>query len=80
MAAARSAEEGRNGASKGWRGRARTRARPAEGGGTYTFKAFTLTLNDRDGRVWQINAYVPPGEGPPRPRRLVVNGRALVRD
>ncbi len=50
------------------------------GSGTYSFEAFSLTLNDRDGRVWQINAYVPPGETLPRARRLVVNGRALVRD
>lgn len=50
------------------------------GSGTYSFGAFTLTLADRDGRVWRINAYLPPGESPPSPRRLVVNGRALVRD
>ncbi|MCR4347789.1 MAG: hypothetical protein NUV55_11400 [Sulfuricaulis sp.] len=48
--------------------------------GTYTYENFTLTLRDRDGRVWQLNAYVPPGEALPRPRRLVINGRALVRD
>ncbi len=50
------------------------------GSGTYTFEAFTLDLHDRDGRVWQINAYVPPGESLPRPRRLVINGRPLLRD
>jgi hypothetical protein len=33
-----------------------------------------------DGRIWQINAYVPVGEAPPKPRRLVINGRALIRD
>ncbi len=52
----------------------------APGGGTYTFEAFTLTLNDRDGRIRKINAYVPPGETLPRPSRLVINGRALLRD
>lgn len=52
----------------------------AGGSGTYTYENFTLTLRDRDGRVWQLNAYVPPGEALPRPRRLVINGRALVRD
>lgn len=52
----------------------------AAGGGTYTFDAFTLTLSDGDGRVWRINAYLPPGETLPRPRRLVINGRPLVRD
>ncbi len=50
------------------------------GSGRYTFENFTLTLNDRDGRVWQINAYLPPGESPARPTRLVINGRALLRD
>lgn len=57
-------------------------ARRALGGGSgnYTLENFTLTLRDRDGRVWQINAYVPPGEALPRARRLVINGRALVRD
>ncbi|MDH3524238.1 MAG: hypothetical protein OES32_11690 [Acidobacteriota bacterium] len=52
----------------------------AAGSGTYTFDAFTLALSDRDGRVWQINAYLPPGESLSRPQRLVINGRALVRD
>lgn len=50
------------------------------GSGTYMLENFTLTLRDRDGRVWQVNAYVPPGETPPKPRRLVINGRALIRD
>ena len=50
------------------------------GSGTYTFDAFTLTLVDRDGRIWKINAWIPPGESPPRPRRLVINGRTLVRE
>lgn len=52
----------------------------AGGSGTYTFDAFTLALDDRDGRRWQINAYLPPGESLPSPARLVINGRALVRD
>jgi len=50
------------------------------GSGNYTLENFTLTLRDRDGRIWQINAYVPPGEPLPAARRLVINGRALVRD
>ncbi|MEW6404535.1 MAG: hypothetical protein AB1649_22285 [Chloroflexota bacterium] len=52
----------------------------AGGSGTYTYENFTLTLRDRDGRVWQVNAYVPPGEALPSPGRLVINGRALVRE
>ncbi|MEZ4416451.1 MAG: hypothetical protein R3E10_11960 [Gemmatimonadota bacterium] len=50
------------------------------GRGTYAFSYFTLTLQDVDGRVWQINAYVPPTETLPRARYLVVNGRLLMRD
>ena len=50
------------------------------GSGTYTLSAFALTLHDRDGRLWQINAYVPPGEALPMAGRLVLNGRLLVRD
>ena len=50
------------------------------GSGTYALEDFTLTLRDRDGRVWQFNIYLPPGESAPRPRRLVINGRSLVRD
>lgn len=49
-------------------------------GGKYSFDNFTLTLRANDGRIWQINAYVPPGEGLPKPKHLVINGRALVRD
>lgn len=52
----------------------------AGGSGTYSYDAFTLTLRDQDGRVWQTNALVPPGEPLPQPRRLFINGRALVRD
>lgn len=48
--------------------------------GKYSFDNFTLTLRANDGRIWQINAYVPVGEAPPKPRRLVINGRALIRD
>ncbi|MEZ4587060.1 MAG: hypothetical protein R2909_11715 [Gemmatimonadales bacterium] len=50
------------------------------GSGTYRYDAFTLTLRDRDGRVWQINALVPPDESLPNPRRLYIHGRALVRE
>lgn len=50
------------------------------GSGTYTFDRCTLTLRDRDGRAWQINAYVPPTDKPPRARHLVVNGYQLVAD
>ncbi len=52
----------------------------AGGSGSYTFEAFTLTLNDRDGRVWQIGIYVPPGENISQPRQLAINGRLLLRD
>jgi len=48
--------------------------------GKYSFDNFTLTLRATDGRIWQINAYVPAGEGLPKPKRLVINGRALLRD
>jgi hypothetical protein len=52
----------------------------AASSGTYSFDNFTLTLRAADGRIWQINAYVPAGEAAPRPRRLVINGRVLARD
>ena len=52
----------------------------AASSGTYSFDNFTLTLRASDGRIWQINAYVPAGETAPRPRRLVMNGRVLVRN
>lgn len=48
--------------------------------GTYTFDRFTLTLRAADGRLWQINGFVPPGEDATRPNRLVINGRQLLRD
>ena len=48
--------------------------------GTYSFDNFTLTLRASDGRIWQINSYLPAGEAAPKPRRLVMNGRVLVRD
>jgi hypothetical protein len=52
----------------------------AASSGRYSFDNFTLTLRANDGRIWQINAYVPTGEQLPRPRRLVINGRVLLRD
>jgi len=52
----------------------------AGGGGSYTFETFTLTLNDRDGRIWQIGVYIPPGENIAQPRQLVINGYSLVKD
>jgi hypothetical protein len=59
---------------------AEARRAMAGGSGTYTYENFTLTLRGRDGRVWQVNAYVPPGEALPSPPRFVINGRALVRE
>ncbi|MDH4045183.1 MAG: hypothetical protein OEY20_05485 [Gemmatimonadota bacterium] len=50
------------------------------GSGTYTLDAYTLTLRDGDGRVYQVNAYVPPTKTLPAARYLVVNGYALIRD
>ncbi|MGE0552223.1 MAG: hypothetical protein AB7R55_02210 [Gemmatimonadales bacterium] len=50
------------------------------GSGTYTYDGFTLTLSDRDGRVWMINALVPADESLPQPQRLYIHGRALVRE
>ncbi len=52
----------------------------AASSGSYSFDQFTLTLRSNDGRVWQVNAYVPAGESGPRPQRLVINGRVLARD
>ena len=52
----------------------------AGGGGSYTFETFTLTLNDRDGRIWQIGVYIPPGENIAQPRQLVINGYSLIKD
>ena len=50
------------------------------GSGSYTLGDFTLTLYDRDGRIWQVTAYLPPGETAPHPRYLVINGKRLVRE
>jgi len=52
----------------------------AGGSGSYTFEAFTLTLNDRDGRVWQIGFYIPPGENIAAPLQLVIGSYLLMRD
>lgn len=52
----------------------------AASSGSYSFDQFTLTLRSSDGRVWQVNAYVPAGDAPPRPQRLVINGRMLARE
>ena len=49
------------------------------GGGTYTVQDYTLTLRDRDGRVWQFSISLLPSEGD-RPRHLVINERDLVRE
>ncbi len=51
-----------------------------EGSGSYTLEAYTMTFKDRDGRVWQINAYVPPTDPLPRARYLVINTYTLVRE
>jgi len=48
------------------------------GSGSYTLGDFTMTLHDRDGRIWQLTAYLPPGESAPHPRHLVINGKKLV--
>ncbi|HXH72089.1 MAG TPA: hypothetical protein VNI58_04665 [Mariprofundaceae bacterium] len=48
--------------------------------GTYTFDSYTLTFHTSDGRVWQINAYIPPGESMKNPRKLVINGKELLKD
>lgn len=50
------------------------------GSGSYTLGDFTLTLHDRDGRIWQVTAYLPPGESAPHPRHLLINGIKLVRE
>jgi hypothetical protein len=48
--------------------------------GTYTYENFSLTLHAQDGRIWQINAYVPSHENFPYVKRMVINGRKLQRD
>jgi len=50
------------------------------GRGTYSFDDFTLTCKTDDGRVWQINAYIPAGESPPKPKHLIINGYQLLAD
>jgi hypothetical protein len=50
------------------------------GSGTYSFENFTLTLRAQDGRIWQINAFVPVGESFPKVRQLIVNTYKLQRD
>lgn len=52
----------------------------AGGTGTYTLENYTMVLQDRDGRVWQINAYIPPSETLPSVRYMVINGRDVIRD
>ncbi len=48
--------------------------------GTYSYENFTLTLHAQDGRIWQINAFVPSSESFPKVRQMVVNGYKLQRD
>ena len=48
--------------------------------GTYSFDDFTLRFKTNDGRVWQINAYIPAGESMPKPKRLIINGYQLLAD
>jgi hypothetical protein len=48
--------------------------------GTYTYENFSLTLHAQDGRIWQINAYVPSHENFPYVKQMVINGRKLQRD
>jgi hypothetical protein len=48
--------------------------------GTYTYENFSLTLHAQDGRIWQINAYVPSRENFPYVKQMVINGRKLQRD
>jgi hypothetical protein len=50
------------------------------GSGTYTLEAYTLTLRDRDGRVWQFNAYFLPTGSAQDTDQLVINEHLLVRD
>jgi hypothetical protein len=64
--------------SSGWTD-AQARQMMAGGSGRYVFDAFSLTFRDNDGRIWRINAYVPPGQAMPTAGRLVIDGRSLVR-
>jgi hypothetical protein len=48
--------------------------------GTYSYENFTLTLHAQDGRIWQVNAFVPSSESFPKVRQMVVNGYKLQRD
>jgi len=48
--------------------------------GTYSYENFTLTLHAQDGRIWQVNTFVPSSESFPKVRQMVVNGYKLQRD
>jgi hypothetical protein len=50
------------------------------GSGTYRFENFSITLRAQDGRVWQINAFVPSTESCPKVKQMVINGYKLQRD
>ena len=50
------------------------------GSGTYSFENFTLTLNAADGRIWQVNTFVPSSENFPYIKQMVINGYKLQRD
>ena len=59
---------------------AQTRHAMSASSGTYTFEQHTLSLHTQDGRLWQFNAYIPPGENMSSPNRIVINGRMLVKE
>jgi hypothetical protein len=50
------------------------------GSGTYTLDRYTLTFRDRNGRVWQFNACIPPTATVAGTGYLVMNGYTLRRD
>ncbi len=48
--------------------------------GTYSYENFTLTLLAQDGRIWQINTFVPSNESFPKVKQMVINSYKLQRD
>lgn len=48
--------------------------------GTYSYENFSLTLHAQDGRIWQINTFVPSSESFPGVKKMVINGYKLQRD
>jgi hypothetical protein len=48
--------------------------------GTYSYENFSLTLYAQDGRIWQVNTFVPSSESFPYVKKMVINSYKLQRD